>query len=403
MPTLKLTKRAIDTLRPGAKRATYYDSELPGFGLRLEPSGRGAFFIEYRLGGRGSPTKRFTLGSLGTVPAPLARELATKALGRVANGEDPQAARVAIRRQPKALTVEAAVEAFLVAKAHKVGVRTLSEYRRDLGRELVARHGRKALETLTRPDLAELLEKIAARAPISANRCHAALSALLRWAVATGRLAHSPLEGLAKPSRETPRERVLETEELAAILKAAQTTPWPFGPLLRLLALTGQRRQEVGSMRWAELALDGPDPTWTLPGVRAKSRRTHVVPLSPQAVELLASLPRAGDLVFSLATGGFQGWSKAKGLFDVRLAAARDEAGLEPVAPWRLHDLRRSLVTHLARQGFAPHVVDRILNHAGSVIGGVQAVYQRADFLAERRAALNAWGSFLSNISTLSK
>lgn len=395
---LKLTKRSVDALQPGAKRATYYDTELRGLGLRLEPSGRRVLFVEYRTGGRGSATQRYTIGEHGAVSIEGARKIARKILGRVADGEDPQRERVTQRRAPKGQTVADAIEAFLEARSRTAGDRTVREYRRDLERELVGRYGRRPLSAVNRSDLVDALEKIAARAPVAANRCRAALSTFFRWAVATGRLQHSPLDGVPRPARETPRERVLEPAELRHILLAAQATPWPFGPLVRLLALTLQRRQEVGSLRWEELDLDA--ETWLIPSPRSKNRRAHVVHLAPQAVEILQAVPRIGPVVFSASADGFSGWSKAKAALDVRIGEARAKRGEPPMEAWRLHDLRRTAATYLAATGHAPHVVDRILNHvAGGALGGVAAVYNRHQYLAERQAALGHWAEWVSELT----
>jgi integrase len=164
----------------------------------------------------------------------------------------------------------------------------------------------------------------------------------------------------------------------------------PFGPLVRLLLLTAQRRHEVAALRWSELSADL--STWTLPGSRAKNGKAHIVHLSEPAREILSDIPRivGQDLVFSVTgTTPPSGFSKAKLALDAAMASEvpTDREG------WRFHDFRRTAVTWMAGAGFPPHVADRLLNHVGGSIQGVAAVYQRSEFLAERKAALTAWGA----------
>jgi integrase len=157
-----------------------------------------------------------------------------------------------------------------------------------------------------------------------------------------------------------------------------------------LLLLTAQRREEVAALRWSELSADL--SIWALPGSRAKNGRAHVVHLADPARAILASVPRivGQDLVFSVTgTTAPSGFSKAKLALD---AATAKETGAE-IAGWRFHDFRRTAVTWLAGAGFPPHVADRLLNHVGGSIQGVAAIYQRSEFLAERKAALAAWGA----------
>ncbi len=183
--------------------------------------------------------------------------------------------------------------------------------------------------------------------------------------------------------------------------RAAGTLGFPFGPLVRLLLLTAQRREEVGAMRWSELSADL--STWTIPAKRAKNGAAHVVHLAPEVRAVLAGVPRfaGSDLVFTTTgTSPVSGFSKAKERLDAAVAAARAEAAMkggaepEPMPAWRLHDFRRSAVTWLAGppHRFPPHVCDKLLNHVATTgLSDVGRIYQRAQFLAERKAALEAW------------
>jgi len=200
-------------------------------------------------------------------------------------------------------------------------------------------------------------------------------------------LDQSPAEGVPLPSKEVARDRVLDDNELAQVILAARKIGGPYGGIVELLALTGQRREEVAGLQWEELDLA--QRIWTLPKSRTKNAKAHVVHLSEQSMAVLARADRPGPYVFSLlGTKPFQEFSRAKRRLDQ----------LSGVTAWRLHDLRRTCVSGMARLGIAPHVADKILNHQSGTISGVAAVYQRHEFLAERRAALDLWGAHVGRV-----
>ena len=190
------------------------------------------------------------------------------------------------------------------------------------------------------------------------------------------------------------RDRVLSEAELVEVWRASGEGD--YGSIVRLLVLTGQRRLEIGDLAWPEI--DPDKRQIELPAERTKNHRPHIVPLSDQALALLPSCRKGRDLVFGRRDGGFSGWSKAKGELDARIAAARTAAGIDkPMPAWRLHDLRRSFVTHLNERGFAqPHVVESIINHASGHLAGVAGIYNKAQYLAERRQALAHWGAHVT-------
>jgi integrase len=198
-------------------------------------------------------------------------------------------------------------------------------------------------------------------------------------------------------------ERVAEHEhdgdhELALIWRAADATDYPFGPFTKLLMLTGQRREEIAGMRWSEL---DPDlTTWTLPRERTKNAEPHQVPIVPWARTILAGLPRmvGSDLVFT-TTGrtSISGFSRAKTTLD---AAVTKLNGGVPIAPWRIHDLRRTMATGMARLGVQLPVVEKLLNHISGSFAGVAGIYQRHDFADEKRQALEAWAQHLLTLDS---
>jgi integrase len=248
---------------------------------------------------------------------------------------------------------------------------------------------------LSKREAIQAVDRLASESGITAARRAAAYGrAMFAWAVKRDAVGTNPFAGIALPGREVARDRVLEAAELGAIWRAAGSLDPVRGGFVRLLLLTLQRRGEVAGLRRTELAPDL--STWTLPASRAKNNRAHVVHLAPLAREVLAGVPRLSgppgdELVFASFRGPLGGFDRIKQRLDAAIAAEQGQ----PLAPWRLHDVRRSGVTFLAGVGIAPHVADRLLNHVGGTISGVAAVYQRNQFLPERRAALEAWARHL--------
>jgi integrase len=236
----------------------------------------------------------------------------------------------------------------------------------------------------------EIISAIEQRgAPVAANKTLKSIKTFLRWCVGRAVLDQSPAEGVPLPSKEVARDRVLDDNELAQIIVAARKIGGPYGGIVELLALTGQRREEVARLQWEELDLA--QRVWTLPKSRTKNAKAHVVHLSEQSMAVLKRADQPGPHVFSLlGTKPFQEFSRAKRLLDQ----------LSGVTAWRLHDLRRTCVSGMARLGIAPHVADKILNHQAGTISGVAAVYQRHDFLAERQTALHLWGAHVGAVVT---
>lgn len=197
----------------------------------------------------------------------------------------------------------------------------------------------------------------------------------------------SPVEGLKLRPPDRVRDRALDDKELAAVILTARQMPAPFGAILEVLALTGQRREEVAQMAWSEI--DEATRTWHIPSKRSKNAKAHLVHLSDPVWAIIKSRPQHSHLVFATAGGkNFQSFKFAKANLD----------RLSGVADWRTHDLRRTVVTGMARLGVPPHVADKILNHQSGTISGVAAVYQKHEFLAERKDALERWGAHVAKI-----
>lgn len=384
----RLTERTLATLKPPPKgRLTISDTVIPGFGVRVTATGRRSFFLMYRLGRR---QRLLTLGSYPAVKLSKARDKARDALEKVEKGIDPADQKV-LRRQAAARTFRDLLDAYFsdpdIAK-----MRSAKEQRRLIDKDCSAWMDRPP-GAISDDDVSELLADIVERgAPVMANRLRAYLSGVFSWAVEKKVIEENPVSGVKKPVKEQSRFHTLKDRELAVVLTAAETMGYPFGAFVHLLALTGQRRGEVALMRWHDLTLDGESPLWEMPAAITKNEKPHAVPLSPQVVEILASLPRfTGPLVFSTRGGDkpLSGWSKFKARLDQKI----DDAGGELSEHWTLHDLRRTAASGMAKLKFPPQVIERVLNHSSGVISGIAKVYNIHDYSGEAREALSAWAN----------
>lgn len=198
-----------------------------------------------------------------------------------------------------------------------------------------------------------------------------------------------PADGVPLPTREEARDRVLSDVELVKVIRAARTMAGSYGDIVEFLALTGQRREEVARSTWDEF--DFGRQTWTLPKERAKNGKSHIVHLSDPAIAVLKRSLQRGSYVFTM---------NGSKLFSRFSAAKRKLDAISGVIGWRLHDLRRTCVSGMARLGIPPHVADKVLNHQAGTISGVAAVYQRHDFMAERQKAVELWGAHVQALMT---
>jgi integrase len=381
MPRIKLTKSAIDALPIPESDMVFWDAGCPGFGVKVTPKSRKVFLVLYRTGGAGSKLRKYTIGPYGRVTLHQARVAAQKVFAAKLEGRDPATEKREAKRRVVADGVEELLEAFITqhVSQNRSGGETSRLLRREVGKTWAGR----SIHEITKRDVVEVISAIEQRgAPSAANKALKAVKTFLRWCVGRAVLDRSPAEGVPLPAKEVARDRILNDQELAQVIIAARKMDGPYGGIVELLALTGQRREEVAGMKWCELNLA--QRVWTLPKSRTKNAKEHVVHLSVQSMAALKRAAVRGPFVFSiLGTKPFQEFSQAK----------REIDELSGVTGWRLHDLRRTCVSGMARLGVAPHVADKILNHQSGTISGVAAVYQRHDFLAERNDALEQWAA----------
>jgi integrase len=397
MATTKLTELAIAKMRsPKTGRIERFDALLPSFGLRITASGIKTWFVMTRVHGK---LKRITLGRWPTLSLAQARVQARKVIEDASQGKTPLSGRGRRQATTDGDMVAAVLADYVARYQREKGRRSWQQVEQTLTRELTAAGWMdRPLATIARRDVIELLDRIVDRgASTMANRTLAYLRKMLSWAVQRGIIEASPADGIGAPGKEHERDRVLDRAELSAIWQACDALGWPFGPLVRLLIVTAQRRDEVAHMAWPDLDLER--RLWTLPRELTKADRAHEVPLSPLAVEIIEGLPRLGNrLVFpanrTRSTNPVSGFSKAKARLDVEIA--RVNAGA--LKPWRLHDLRRTAASEMARLGHPPHVVAAVLNHAPAATHGITAIYVRHRYGDEKRQALAAWAREIERV-----
>lgn len=401
--TIRFSRTTVARLGcpPGCGEAFHWDADLPGFGLRCLASGARRYVVQYRTKTGGQ--RRASLGDPGTVKLDEARNKAREMLAQVRLGGDPHAAQQDARQRAReSVRVTGLVEGYLTAAAKRMRRRSLVETERHLRQHGQPLHERIAAE-VNRREVTTLLASIAERSGgVTANRVRSSLSAMWTWAVMAGLQDANPVALTAKPAVEASRERVLSDAELAAIWHVTEGDA-DHDRIMRLLMLTGCRRDEVGRMRWSEFSGD----VWTLPALRAKNGQPHELPLSALAI---AQLPRRHmiivtacddarhrprDAVFGETEAGFSGWSRCKARLDARLMTSGAK-----VAPWTLHDLRRTFVTRMNDFGLAePHVIEALVNHhSGTAKRGVAGIYNRSAYREQKRSALAAWAQHLTTL-----
>jgi integrase len=358
------------------------------------------------------PSTPPTIGGHLTLAA--ARRLVGELRHEIAQGRDPAAIHIANKRRRAQVAAENASNTFAAAaldyiehyaqprirrwreQAHLLGLRA------DLTiipKGLVDRWGARAVTEIDGHDIHSIVDETRQRGAPGLERradgptesraraMFSCLSKMFAWLLKHRRVEANPCASVHRPEAPQARDRVLSNDEIARFGTATNKVGEPFGAALKLLLLTGARLNEVSGMERSEPNGEA----WSIPGSRTKNKRPHIVPLPPLARNILASLPRIeGGLVFT--TNGrtpISGWSKIK---------ARLDRLMGDLPAWRLHDLRRSAVTHMAELGIAPHVIELVVNHISGARAGVAGTYNRSELMPERRAALKRWAAHIESI-----
>jgi site-specific recombinase XerD len=399
----RITADTVNALQPAEKDWFLWDDKLPGFGVKVTPAGAKVYILQYRMGGRGTKTKRYTIGKEGALRAQSARKLAEGLYGDVRNGTDIADAKRQSNEAKRAASelafspyVKEFCESTLKAKWPKSWQPTY-----DCLKLHASRHWRnKPLPDITAADVRQLLRRLDHQ-PATKRNLFAALSFLFNQSKRDGVIASSPLELVEAPPQVAERTRTLNDDELKWLWEAAQEEAQPYKGILEDLILLGQRRGEVAGLPWAELNRQRKE--WHLPALRAKNGCENIIPLTARMVAKLDVLaggdkwPRSGLVYPSREGTPPSGFSKLKRRLDAKVAKAAKEAGAE-VGPWKLHDLRRTLATNMQRLGLSHETIEHLLNHREKSRTGIAKVYQTHDYKAEKLAALQRWEAELERI-----
>jgi integrase len=390
----KLTAKSVEQAKPRRGRGAAIRNEIPDAGkpglyLVVQPSGKKSWAVRYRRLNDGKPRK-LTLDGFSSLA--VAHRQAQEALDRVAEGHDPAGDK---RQQRGGVADQFSAVAERYLRQHvRRNYRPLwaAEVERLLNVEILPRWGELRADTIGRRDVSELLDAMVERgSPVTANRTLAVVRRLFRWAHEKDIVRASPCDGLSRPVKERSRDRLLSDDEVRAFWRACGEVGFPFGPLGKLLLLTGQRLREVAEMTAGEIDLD--QRLWTLPRERSKNDEAHAVPLSDAALEVIESLPRIrGPKGYLFTTTGqtpVSGFSRARGKIDKAMGSPPH---------WTFHDLRRTAASGMARLNIALPVIEKVLNHRSGSFAGIVGVYQRHDFADKKREALETWGRFVASL-----
>jgi integrase len=376
-----LTDRRLKTLKGGEDYVDVWDAAVPGFGVRVAPSGRKTFVLMARFNGRKNPTRR-AIGTYGIVSLASARGRAREWLGLVSEGKDPAT------QSRSGSSFKVVAHAFIEAKVkhERQGVATTR-----IIRTLIDRWGERRIAEITAADVRALLRDYQSKKAMAHN-LFSITRRLFGWAIDQGDygLEHAPTDRLKIRTLVGPRNmraRVLTDSEIKAIWHA--DLHYPMQPLLRFMLLTGQRKSEVANAKWQEFDLD--KRLWIIPAARMKAGAAHVVPLSDGAIDLLRELPRLnrGDYVFSFTFGArpANSFGRAKKRLDTLMPAGE---------PFVIHDIRRTVRTRLSG---IPNVSDLVRELViGHTKPGLHKVYDLHAYEDEKRYALDEWGRRLQQI-----
>lgn len=409
---VRLSDKFCDAAKgdPSGKRREHLDALVPGLAFIVQPSGKRSWGVRYRDMER-RPVK-VTLGPYPMIALGEAREQAREVLQKVAKGADPAAEKRSLKRivftDAPSRTRDlwwTVVEQYLQRDAS--ALRSHDSIKSILERETKDRWSSKLIHEITKREVISMVDAVVDRgAPIAANRALAHTRRVFNWALSRDLISVNPCSGIEKQA-ESKRDRVLSRAELTDIWSVADGLGYPFGPMVQMLILTGQRLREVAEAEWHEFDLDA--GLWEIPPVRAKNDERHVVPLAPAVVDLIREQPKLGKPAKYLFTTTLEtpvsGFARAKQKLDEEIAkldlkrgkaAGLSPAEIRPREPWTFHDIRRTMASGMAELGVMFEVIERTLNHKGASRGGVAGVYNRHQYLDEKRSALVRWAQSIA-------
>jgi integrase len=374
-----------------AVEGQWWDTEVRGFIVQQRKAADGSmlksFAFRYRFGARDPKIK---IGDVSELSVDQARKIAAKHRVQVLSGIDPQAVRKAERAEAMKPTYASAVEQYLQAKAAEVRPATLRTMKLYLtGAKYFAGFNRKAIDSVSGSDIQSRLDQISTEvSAASARQAWACLNGFYVWAVRRPfGCEKNPVLNTKPPKAEKERHRALSAEELRTVWTACGDDD--YGRIVRLLILTGCRREEIGGLRWSEIDLD--KATLTIPAPRSKNHREHTLPLPAMVMEIIEGIGRREGCDFLFGSAGFKAWSHGK-------RALLEACG--EMAPWRLHDLRHTLSTGLHELGTDPHIVEAVVNHVSGHKAGVAGRYNHAQYRSQMATALALWADHVRSVVT---
>jgi integrase len=393
-----LTHRMLKALKPKAQRYEIMDSLVRGMGIRVSEGGVRTFILITRFPGHRYPARR-SLGEYPTVTLEQARDKARLWIELVHRGIDPATEEERLRlaeQRRRADTFGSIADDFIREKLP--GERKGWEVAQDLQRVFIPILGNRPIVEITARDIVEIIKPVARRAPYAAHNCLGHVRRLYNWAIAQNiyGIETSPVDRL-KPKmiigKRESRTRILDDDELRALWQVAGELGYPYGEICRMLLWTGARHHEVSEAPWTELDLN--KALWTISKERFKSELPHVVPLTQPVLNMLAAVPqfRSGNYVFTTTFGRLP--TAITGKVKIRIDRRMAEILGRELPPWVVHDLRRTMRTHLSGLGIADHVAEMVIGHGRK---GLQRIYDQHRYESEMRQALERWAGRLRSI-----
>ena len=377
MPKIRLTEISVRNVDlPQNGQLTYWDTSLAGFGLRVNAGGSMAWIVMH-----GRDRRRITIGRYPLIGIAAAREQAKKLLAEAS----------LTKTSTPAISIEELVVQFLKASELRNKKGTTDEYRRLFKRHVLPTLAKKRVGDIRAHDALKITDRLM-KTPSEANHTLIAIKAILSFAHRRQYIEFNPCQSLPLPAKRNSRSRALNNDEIALVFQAATALGQPFGNIVKLCLLTGQRPGEIALLKWEYI--DTKEQQISLPAQIVKNNRNHSFPYGDMVATVLCEIPRQDIYLFPTGKSYgsiFNGWGKQK----IKL----DE--FAPLPHWTPHDLRRTFATQLASLGISPHVIERLINHASGTISGIAAVYNRYTYLPEMRAAITAYEFHLREILAL--
>lgn len=390
----KLTDTKIKNLAtPEAGQEEHADTDVPGLRVRIGKSGKKTFTLRKRVNGK---PKNATIGHWHPIRFTLAdaRRKARQLISDLETGGDALAKIKAI--PSSSLTVRAMAPDYITYCRNEKRVRGWKEKERIFNQNILPTLGDRLADTVTRGDITRLVD--AQATPGASRSTFANISAFYTWAMPRlDKLPANPARDAGKPATPKARKRVLNEAEMRALWKATDAEPFPWRAGVKLLILTGQRRDEVFAAD--RLEFDPVEMRWIVPPEHAKNGNAHLVPLSGAALAVFETIPQIGEAtkLFPAQRGG-TGHASGFSKLSARLRTSVEKEIGSPVPHWTLHDIRRSVATGMQRLGIRLEVTEAVLNHKSGSLAGIAGVYQLHDFAEEKRDALEAWAAEVARI-----